>query len=65
MKYLKAGVMVNGVLEKTEVGTPQGGNLSPLLSNIMLCIIQRSITNLRLKKRGLLNPLEYYLKVVA
>lgn len=36
MKYLKAGVMVNGVLEKTEVGTPQGGNLSPLLSNIML-----------------------------
>lgn len=36
MKYLKAGVMVNGKLEKTEVGTPQGGNLSPLLSNIML-----------------------------
>lgn len=36
MKYLKAGVMVNGVIEKTEVGTPQGGNLSPLLSNIML-----------------------------
>ncbi len=36
MKYLKAGVMVNGTLEKTEVGTPQGGNLSPLLSNIML-----------------------------
>ncbi len=36
MKYLKAGVMVNGTFEKTEVGTPQGGNLSPLLSNIML-----------------------------
>ncbi len=36
MKYLKAGVMVNGIFEKTEVGTPQGGNLSPLLSNIML-----------------------------
>ncbi len=36
MKYLKAGVMINGTFEKTEVGTPQGGNLSPLLSNIML-----------------------------
>ena len=35
-KYLKAGVMVNGKYESTEVGTPQGGNLSPLLSNIML-----------------------------
>ena len=35
-KYLKAGVMVRGRYEATEVGTPQGGNLSPLLSNIML-----------------------------
>lgn len=35
-KYLKAGVMINGKYEETELGTPQGGNLSPLLSNIML-----------------------------
>lgn len=35
-KYLKAGVMVKGRYEETTKGTPQGGNLSPLLSNIML-----------------------------
>ena len=35
-KYLKAGVMVKGKFEETNLGTPQGGNLSPLLSNIML-----------------------------
>ena len=35
-KYLKAGVMNQGKYEPTDVGTPQGGNLSPLLSNIML-----------------------------
>ena len=35
-KYLKAGVMVKGEYEETNLGTPQGGNLSPLLSNIML-----------------------------
>ena len=35
-KYLKAGVMNKGTYEATGIGTPQGGNLSPLLSNIML-----------------------------
>ncbi len=35
-KYLSAGVMENGIVKATTVGTPQGGNLSPLLSNIML-----------------------------
>jgi len=34
--YLNSGVMVNGVVQDTEEGTPQGGPLSPLLSNIML-----------------------------
>ena len=35
-KYLKAGGMVGNELQKTDVGVPQGGNLSPLLVNIML-----------------------------
>lgn len=35
-KYLNAGVQVGGHLEASEMGVPQGGPLSPLLSNIML-----------------------------
>lgn len=35
-KYLSAGVMEDGIVKATTKGTPQGGNLSPLLSNIML-----------------------------
>lgn len=35
-KYLVSGVQLNGEYKETIIGTPQGGNLSPLLSNIML-----------------------------
>ena len=35
-KYLNAGVIAKGMFECTEVGMPQGGPLSPLLSNVML-----------------------------
>jgi len=42
-KYLKAGVMVKGKYEETNVGTPQGGNLSPILSNIMLNELDREL----------------------
>ena len=35
-KYLNAGVIANGIFERTEIGMPQGGPLSPLISNIML-----------------------------
>ena len=35
-KYLKSGVMENGVRQATEEGSPQGGPLSPLLANIYL-----------------------------
>ena len=35
-KYLKSGIMINDEYRESVIGTPQGGNLSPLLSNIML-----------------------------
>lgn len=47
-KYLSAGVMENGVVKPTPKGTPQGGNLSPLLSNIMLNELDKE-----LESRGL------------
>jgi group II intron reverse transcriptase/maturase len=45
--YLNSGVMVNGVVMEMEEGTPQGGPLSPLLSNIMLDDLDKE-----LEKRG-------------
>ena len=47
-KYLSAGVMEKGIVKPTYVGTPQGGNLSPLLSNIMLNELDKE-----LEERGL------------
>ena len=41
--YLNSGMMVNGVVMETEEGTPQGGPLSPLLSNIMLNDLDREL----------------------
>lgn len=48
-KYLKAGVMIQGRYEKTEQGTPQGGNLSPLLSNIMLNELDKELEKRELR----------------
>jgi group II intron reverse transcriptase/maturase len=47
-KYLRAGVMIGHKFEETEQGVPQGGPLSPLLSNIMLNELDRE-----LERRGL------------
>jgi len=48
-KYLKAGVMAEGSYEKTDKGTPQGGNLSPLLSNIMLNELDKELEKRELR----------------
>jgi len=42
-KYLNAGVIVRDKFETTKVGVPQGGPLSPLLSNIMLNELDREL----------------------
>ena len=47
-RYLRAGVMVEGLLQPTEVGSQQGGPLSPLLSNILLDDLDKE-----LERRGL------------
>jgi RNA-directed DNA polymerase len=46
-RYLKAGVLVGGLVEDSPKGTPQGGPLSPLLSNIVLTELDR-----KLEERG-------------
>lgn len=45
--YLNSGIMINGVKVKSEEGAPQGGPLSPLLSNILLDELDKE-----LEKRG-------------
>jgi group II intron reverse transcriptase/maturase len=46
-RYLEAGVMVHGVVQEREEGTPQGGPLSPLLANVLLDEVDKE-----LEKRG-------------
>lgn len=44
-KYLNAGVIVSNKFERTEEGVPQGGPLSPLLSNVMLNELDKELEN--------------------
>ena len=43
-KWLQAGVMVDGVRERTVAGTPQGGVISPLLANIYLHVLDTELS---------------------
>jgi RNA-directed DNA polymerase len=42
-RYLEAGMMADGVVQPRQQGTPQGGPLSPLLSNILLTDLDREL----------------------
>lgn len=48
-KYLQSGVMINGTVEETGIGCSQGGNLSPLLSNVMLNELDKELIRRDLK----------------
>jgi RNA-directed DNA polymerase len=48
-RYLRADVMVDGVLQPVEVGTPQGGPLSPLLANILLDDLDKELERRQLR----------------
>lgn len=48
-KFLVSGVMVGEHIEETEIGTPQGGNLSPLLANIILNELDWELEKRKLK----------------
>ena len=47
-RYLQSGIFLGGLYSKREEGTPQGGPLSPLLSNILLNELDKELT-----RRGL------------
>jgi RNA-directed DNA polymerase len=42
--WLQAGVMVEGVLERTVAGTPQGGVISPLMANVFLRVLDTELS---------------------
>jgi group II intron reverse transcriptase/maturase len=42
-RFLASGVMEDGVLRKTSLGTPQGGVISPLLANIVLDVLDKEL----------------------
>lgn len=44
-RYLQSGIMEEGVVLRNDEGTPQGGNLSPILSNIVLDALDKELEN--------------------
>ncbi|MFS8563596.1 MAG: group II intron reverse transcriptase/maturase [Rhabdochlamydiaceae bacterium] len=61
-RYLQAGVMEDGLVKVTEEGTPQGGPLSPLLSNIMLDDFDRELEKRKLRFSRYADDCNIYVK---
>lgn len=59
-KWLKAGVIEDGVWSETEAGTPQGAVISPLLSNVYLhYVLDQWSDQWRQKRRGMITIIRY------
>ncbi len=63
-KFLVSGVMVNGVLMDTLEGTPQGGPLSPLLSNVILNELDKELEKRELRFDRYADDCNIYVKSV-
>ena len=61
-RFLQAGVMENGLVQITEEGTPQGGPLSPLLSNIMLDDFDKELEKRKLRFARYADDCNIYVK---
>ena len=48
-KFLQSGVNIGGIISQTKIGTPQGGNLSPLLANIYLNQLDKELEKRELR----------------
>ena len=60
--FLRAGVMENGLVSPTEVGVPQGGPLSPILSNIYLDKFDKELEERGLKFSGYADDSDIFVK---
>lgn len=61
-RYLQAGIMEDGLVKVTEEGTPQGGPLSPLLSNIMLDDFDKELEKRKLRFSRYADDCNIYVK---
>ncbi len=59
-KFLVSGIMVDEEYKESVIGTPQGGNLSPLLANIMLNELDKEMEQKRTKLCQIRRRLYYY-----
>ncbi|MEM9546434.1 MAG: group II intron reverse transcriptase/maturase [Bacteroidota bacterium] len=61
-RYLQSGIMIEGVVHQLREGTPQGGNLSPILSNIVLDELDKELEGRRHKFVRYADDISIYVK---